>query len=82
MCCGRARPSFRPGGIVDAPAMAGAVFEYVGRTALTVTGPATGVVYRFAAPGARQKVDPRDRPALMKVPILRMVATASSSEPR
>jgi hypothetical protein len=73
MCCGRGRPAFRSGGILDAPSMAGAVLEYVGRTALTVTGPATGVVYRFAAPGARQKVDPRDRPALMKVPSLRMV---------
>jgi len=78
MCCGRARPSFRPGGMLDARSMAGAMFEYVGRTGLTVTGPATGVVYRFAAFGARQKVDPRDRLALMKVPILRMVEATSS----
>ena len=73
MCCGRGRPAFRSGGMLDAPSMAGALFEYVGRTALTVTGPGTGVVYRFPTAGARQKVDPRDRPALMKVPSLRIV---------
>jgi len=73
MCCGRGRAGFRFGGLRDAPSVAGAVFEYVGRSALTVTGPATGVVYRFPAPGARQKIDPRDRLALMKVPSLRPV---------
>jgi hypothetical protein len=72
MCCGRGRPAFRSAGMLGAPLMAGAVFEYVGRTGLTVTGPATGVVYRFPATGSRQKVDPRDRPALMKVPSLRV----------
>ena len=75
MCCGRGRPAFRSGGMVD-PSMAGAVFEYVGRSALTVTGPATGVVYRFTSTGARQKIDPRDRLALMMVPSLRAMTTA------
>jgi len=73
MCCGRGRPVFRSAALLDAPTVAGAVFEYVGRSGLTVTGPATGVVYRFPTPGARQKVDPRDRLALMKVPSLRPV---------
>lgn len=48
-------------------------FEYVGRTGLTVVGPATGRRYRFDAPGARVAVDPRDRPALAKIPNLREV---------
>ena len=46
----------------------------MGRTALTVTGPATGLVYRFAAPGARVRVDARDAIALRRVPVLRAVA--------
>ena len=47
------------------------MFTYLGRTALTVTGPATGRIYRFAAPGARLRVDARDATALRKVPVLR-----------
>jgi hypothetical protein len=47
------------------------MLAYSGRTALTVTGPVTGAVYRFSAPGARLAVDPRDAGALLKVPVLR-----------
>lgn len=68
MCCGRPRLGVRLGELITA-----AVFEYVGRTALTVTGPATGMTYRFAVPGARLKIDPRDRLALAKVAVLRRV---------
>lgn len=70
MCCGRTRP------VTATPRLAPAVrgtemFTYLGRTALTVTGPATGTVYRFAAPGARLRVDARDAIALRRVPVLR-----------
>jgi hypothetical protein len=49
------------------------VFEYVGRTGLTVAGPVSGRRYRFEETGARVAVDPRDRPALAAVPMLRQV---------
>ena len=56
MCCGRSRH------IAASPRHEslkrdGEIFTYLGRTALTVTGPATGLVYRFAAPGTRVRVD-------------------------
>ncbi len=46
-------------------------FEYVGKTALSVTGKATGTQYRFNAPGNRQNIDTRDAPGLMSIPVLR-----------
>ena len=70
MCCGNTRrisasPRLSP------PARGGTVLTYVGRTALTITGPSTGMVYRFTAPGARLRVDARDAVALRKIPVLR-----------
>lgn len=44
---------------------------YTGTTVLTVLGPRTGRVYRFAEPGARLDVDPRDWSALARLPNLR-----------
>lgn len=49
------------------------VFEYLGRSALTVDAPVSGRRYRFEGPRARLVVDPRDRPALSKVPQLRQL---------
>ena len=70
MCCGNTRrisasPRLSP------PARGGTVLTYTGRTALTVAGPSTGMVYRFTAPGARLRVDARDAVALRKIPVLR-----------
>lgn len=48
-----------------------ACIEYVGRTALVVTGPYTGREYRFPEPGAKLTVDIRDRHALLAIPVLR-----------
>ena len=48
----------------------GLAFEYVGHTALTLVGPASGQRYRFT-PGAIVAVDPRDRPVLAAIPLLR-----------
>jgi hypothetical protein len=49
------------------------VFEYTGRTGLTVIGAASGRRYRFDGPGARVVVNPRDRPSVARVPKLRQV---------
>lgn len=50
------------------------LFEYVGASALTVIGPASGLRYRFDRPGARLAVDPRDSVALQAIPLLRAAA--------
>jgi hypothetical protein len=72
MCCGRTRP-VAAGPRLSTPPRAGVTLAYVGRTALTVTGPASGAVYRFEASGARLRVDARDAAALLKVGVLRAV---------
>ncbi|MET0341718.1 MAG: hypothetical protein ABW252_12005 [Polyangiales bacterium] len=48
-------------------------FAYVGATALTVVGPISGRRYRFERPFAQLAVDPRDRPGLARLPMLRAV---------
>ncbi len=48
-----------------------AYFQYIGATAMTVTGGITGARYRFGYPGAIIPVDPRDRPSVAQVPHLR-----------
>jgi hypothetical protein len=86
-CCGRqTTPMMAPvnaGSLRQGPRSAGsgrsqaiartyAYFEYVGRSAMTVTGGVTGRRYRFERPGARVAVDPTDRPSLSKVPHLKL----------
>ena len=70
MCCGNTR-RISAGPRLSPPARGGTVFTYVGRTALTVAGPSTGMVYRFTGTGARLRVDARDAVALGKIPVLR-----------
>lgn len=79
MCCGRNKPavartgasmSRRAGTNFVPPSGPVSYFEYRGRTGLTVTGPGTGVLYRFPSPGSRVAVDPRDRQALAAIPQL------------
>lgn len=53
--------------------LAYARFEYIGKTALTVTGNITGMQYRFNSPGNRQNIDFRDVPGLMGIPVLKKV---------
>jgi hypothetical protein len=48
-------------------------FEYIGRTALTVTGSITGKTYRFYHPGNVQKIDYRDAAGMMAVFVLKKV---------
>jgi hypothetical protein len=70
MCCGRTRP-ISAGPRLEVRSRGGLLFTYIGRTALTVTGPATSAIYRFPNPGASLRIDARDAPALRKVAVLR-----------
>ncbi len=79
MCCGRPRTSAltismdTDGARRPAPQSRGpgqVEFEYVGRTALTVIGAATGMRYRFAHPGHRLNVDPNDQAGMDEIPVL------------
>ena len=74
-CCGgsRAQVGIRVTGS-EAPLPPGTVtFEYIGRTALTAIGGATGKQYRFEEPGVRLVVDWRDRASLDQLPMLKQV---------
>ncbi len=77
-CCGKNRlaastpPESMSSGSDPSPRRARVrPLEYVGSTALTALGPATGRIYRFPTPGARVSVDPRDWSALARLPSLR-----------
>lgn len=72
MCCGRSRIA---GGARAAagPRPAQVTFQYTGTTGLTVTQTPSGTAYRFDYPGARLLVDARDRAALARIPVLRIV---------
>ena len=50
-------------------------FEYAGQTGLSVTGPISGIRYRFDHPGAVVEVDARDRVLLASLRQLRQVRT-------
>jgi len=72
-CCGRMRTE-RQTILAPAWSPAAVLFEYVGRTGLTVIGPGTRTSYRFDGPGARVLVDGRDRRSLAAVPTLRQIS--------
>ena len=46
-------------------------FQYIGSSGITVQGPVSKRLYRFAGPGAVVAVDVRDAPSLARVPQLR-----------
>lgn len=48
-------------------------FEYAGFGELTVTGPLTGIEYRFTAEDRRVRVHGSDAPSLLSVPGLKPV---------
>ncbi len=48
-------------------------FQYIGGSGLTVQGPASKRLYRFASPGAIVTVDARDAASLARMPQLRRV---------
>jgi len=49
------------------------LFQYTGKTALTVTGSVTGKSYRFHQTGNIQSIDYRDVPGMRTVPVLKKV---------
>jgi hypothetical protein len=67
---GNTRPSAAPKPVAPRFTI---VVEYVGSAALTAIGPVSGQRYRFHHAGARQVIDPRDRPGLVRIPQLREV---------
>ena len=46
-------------------------FEYVGKTALTVTGNKTGNLYRFYRPGDIQAINYHDVAGMIMIPVLK-----------
>ena len=78
-CCGSKRNAFRQESGTLPPSessywtSAPAEFEYNGSGQLTVTGPLTGIVYHFAATGARLLIHGPDAPSLLSVPGLKPV---------
>ena len=78
-CCGKQRSALRQGASPQPSAgprraaTADADFAYTGHGQLSVTGPLTGVVYHFAAHGARVRVHGPDVPSLLYVPGLKPV---------
>lgn len=84
MCCGNNRTQLRPG-TSTRPAQtaslqsefaqpAGATFENIGGTGLTVVGRVTGRRYHFDRPGSRVIVDPRDQSSVAALTMLKPVA--------
>jgi hypothetical protein len=51
-------------------------FEYIGKTALTVTGPITGKKYRFPQPGSKTAVDAADALSVATIPVLRQTRSS------
>ena len=78
-CCGQNRRTYEAGarpvqaGIGFTSASGAPIFEYVGVTALTVTGSGTGRTYRFPSSGARLEVDRHDQESVARVPNLRRI---------
>lgn len=62
-------PSYAPVGASSDP-----VFEYVGASSLTITGPLSGRTYRFEGRGSRLPVNRHDAPSLLYIPNLRSIA--------
>lgn len=82
MCCGRNKRTSQftsshhvanPGTQINTAVPFGSRFQYVGATAVTIVGPMTGARYRFERPGSELQVDPRDCPALSRLPVLKPV---------
>ena len=88
-CCGKGRNQLRMTSLgarrnpttISTPAQANAqaapaqtvYFKYFGTTGISVTGPASSRVYRFASNGDPIAVDSRDAASLARVPNLRLV---------
>ncbi|MGJ5816643.1 hypothetical protein [Paludibaculum fermentans] len=77
-CCGSQRAAARPAqtgpsGEARHWNSGGVQFEYSGQGQLVVTGPLTGMVYRFGGGAGRVSVHGSDAPSLVSVPGLKLV---------
>ena len=79
-CCGKGRTAYSQAniGATSAPENQYRIatpveFEYSGQGELTVTGPLSGVVYRFTPSVRRVRVHGADAPSLLSVPGIRPV---------
>jgi hypothetical protein len=66
-------PESAPARTIGSVPLRHVTFEYNGPAAITVTGPATGVTYRFSGKGVRLPVHGSDAPSLVSIPGLRAV---------
>ena len=79
-CCGQRRMQLSLSGqtaavanrIIAVPSPQ-VLFEYTGKTGMTVLGSGTGRSYRFSEPGARVQIDARDVHSLVGIQNLRRV---------
>lgn len=75
-CCGKSRAVMTPTTPAPRPktsSSASSSFQYIGGSGLTVQGPVSKRLYRFAGPGSIVAVDVRDAPSLTRVPLLRRI---------
>ena len=79
-CCGSGRTAYNQANIGSTPRTENQYqlttpveFEYSGQGELTVTGPLSGVVYRFTPSVRRVSVHGADAPSLLSVPGIRPV---------
>lgn len=79
-CCGNGRTAYSQANMGSTPPRENQYristpieFEYSGQGELTVTGPLSGVVYRFSPSVRRVSVHGSDAPSLLSVPGLRPV---------
>lgn len=79
-CCGNGRTAYSGANMGSTPPRENQYqistpieFEYLGQGELTVTGPLSGVVYRFSPSVRRVSVHGSDAPSLLSVPGLRPV---------
>jgi hypothetical protein len=78
-CCNKsraqfsARTQFPASAAITVQQVGTVVFEYTGRSRLTVIGPVTRTRYDFVGHGARLQVDRRDSNSIATVPMLRRV---------
>ncbi len=80
-CCGKKREALNESVSSDpilssqrsAETPEGSLFEYTGRTGLTVKGNITGMSYRFNRTGDRQLIDYRDAGSMMALSMLKRI---------
>ena len=79
-CCGKGRAAYGQSNIGSVQSYESQYrittpieFEYSGQGELTVTGPLSGVVYRFTPSVRRVRVHGADAPSLLSVPGIRPV---------